>query len=297
MNALLPMVYGLLALCGEVFLRPALGADAWAPDLMTPLLVWLGMNRSLTTGAIVAAALGLLADGFAGSPLGTHMLHALLLFYSSAILADQVRLQGVIGHVLMGLAGGFVGLFLLALISRLLLGDTVLAARIGDPIDCGNAPDDRAGTRAAFQRVLASEPDLIISTGGVSVGDFDVVKDVLVDLGVEMAFWKVAMKPGKPLAFGRVGDTPFIGLPGNPSSVFVTFCLVARPFLLRLQGVTDVEPPRMVARADFEVRRAGSRQDYLRVTVRAGEGGLIAERFPNQSSGVLSSVSHSNALR
>lgn len=132
MNVLLPLIFGLLALCGEVFLRPALGADAWAPDLMTPLLVWLGMNRSLTTGAVIAAGLGLLADGFAGSPLGTHMLHALLLFYSSAILADQVRLQGVIGHMLMGLAGGFIGLFLLALISRLLLGDTVLAARIGE---------------------------------------------------------------------------------------------------------------------------------------------------------------------
>ena len=78
--------------------------------------------------------------------------------------------------------------------------------------------------------------------------------------------------------------------------MFVTFCLVARPFLLRLQGADDIETPQLSASAGFEVNRAGSRQDYLRVSVRPGPEGLVAERFPNQSSGVLSSVSHSNAL-
>ncbi|MCB9541273.1 MAG: rod shape-determining protein MreD [bacterium] len=132
MTILLPLVYGLLALCAEVLLRTAFAADTWAPDLLTVVLIWIGAHRSLVGGAIVAAILGALADGFAGSPLGVHMLHALLLFYAAAILADQVRFHGVVGNVLMGLAGGFVGLFLLALISRLLLGDTTLAARIGD---------------------------------------------------------------------------------------------------------------------------------------------------------------------
>ncbi len=129
---ILPLIFGLAALCAEVFLREAFAADAWAPDLLTVVVIWLGVQRSLVSGAVVAAALGILADGFAGSPLGVHMLHALLLFYASAILADQVRLQGLAGHVLMGLGGGFVGLFLLALISRVILGDTGLAARIGD---------------------------------------------------------------------------------------------------------------------------------------------------------------------
>lgn len=132
MTLLLPLLFGLFALCAEVLLREAFAADAWAPDLLTVVLIWLGMNRSLVGGALIAAVLGVLADGFAGSPLGVHMLHGLLLFYASAILADQVRLQGLVGHVLMGLGGGFVGLFLLALISRLILGDTTLAARIGD---------------------------------------------------------------------------------------------------------------------------------------------------------------------
>lgn len=132
MSAALPLIFGLIALGAEVFLRSALGADAWAPDLLTVIIIWLGLRRGLVGGALTAAALGILADGFAGSPLGVHMLHALLLFYASAILAEQVRVQGVVGHILMGLAGGFVGLFLLALISRVILGDATLASRIGD---------------------------------------------------------------------------------------------------------------------------------------------------------------------
>lgn len=134
MNIALPLALGVLALCAEVLLRTAFAADTWAPDLLTVVLIWVGIHRSLTTGPIIAAALGALADGFAGSPLGVHMLHALLLYYSAAILADQVRLHGFVGHVLMGLAGGFIGLFLLAVISRLILGDAALAARIGELI-------------------------------------------------------------------------------------------------------------------------------------------------------------------
>ena len=106
----------------------------------------------------------------------------------------------------------------------------------------------------------------------------------------------MAIKPGKPLAFGRIGDTPFIGLPGNPTSVFVTFCLIARPFLLKLQGVDEPEPPRLQATAAFAVNKPGGRQEYLRVTLENTQEGLEAKRFDNQSSGVLSSVSHSNAL-
>ena len=141
----------------------------------------------------------------------------------------------------------------------------------------------------------ASRADCVITTGGVSVGEEDHVKNQVEQLGY-LRLWKLAIKPGKPLAFGSIGETPFIGLPGNPTSVFVTFCLIARPFLLKLQGAEEADPPRLEARAAFSIEKPGIRQDYLRVTLENTEQGLQALIFANQSSGVLSSVSHSNAL-
>lgn len=161
-------------------------------------------------------------------------------------------------------------------------------------VDCGIVADTPEATTQALQQAAACA-DCVITTGGVSVGEEDHVRNQVQRLG-QLDLWKLAIKPGKPLAFGRIGDTPFIGLPGNPTSVFVTFCLVARPFLLRLQGVVESEPPRLQARADFSVTRPGARQDYLRVTLENTAQGLQASRYSNQSSGVLSSVSHSNAL-
>ncbi|MEP6388897.1 MAG: gephyrin-like molybdotransferase Glp [Halioglobus sp.] len=161
-------------------------------------------------------------------------------------------------------------------------------------LDMGIIPDEPEATARALSEA-ARTADCIISSGGVSVGEEDHVKAQVEKLG-ELMLWKLAIKPGKPLAFGCVGDTPFLGLPGNPSSVFVTFCLVARPFITRLQGQIDTALPAIDAIADFEVRRPGGRQDYLRVLLHDEGGTLTAKRFPNQSSGVLSSVSASNAL-
>lgn len=163
-------------------------------------------------------------------------------------------------------------------------------------VDGGIVADDAEATAAAL-RAAAGGADCVITSGGVSVGEEDHVKAQVQRLG-RLDLWKLAIKPGKPLAFGRIGDTPFIGLPGNPTSVFVTFCLIARPFLLRLQGAADGElaPPGLKVRAAFAVDRPGSRQEYLRVTVVDSGDGPQAHRFPNQSSGVLSSVSYSNAL-
>lgn len=163
-------------------------------------------------------------------------------------------------------------------------------------VDCGIVPDD-ADTTAQALRDAAARADCVITSGGVSVGEEDHVKTQVERLG-QLQLWKLAIKPGKPLAFGRIADTPFVGLPGNPTSVFVTFCLIARPFLRRLQGVDEPALPRLRARANFSVDRPGGRQEYLRVTLAgasAGDG-LQASRFSNQSSGVLSSVSHSDAL-
>ena len=161
-------------------------------------------------------------------------------------------------------------------------------------VDCGFVADDPDATAQALLDA-AGRADCVITSGGVSVGEEDHVKNQVERLG-RLDLWKLAIKPGKPLAFGSIGNTPFIGLPGNPTSVFVTFCLIARPFLLQMQGVTEPELPRLLARAAFTVGRPGTRQEYLRVTLENTEQGLQAVRYANQSSGVLSSVSHSNAL-
>ena len=161
-------------------------------------------------------------------------------------------------------------------------------------IDGGIVPDSADLTARAL-RDAAAGADCVITSGGVSVGEEDHVKAQVQRLG-HLDLWKLAIKPGKPLAFGRIGDTPFIGLPGNPTSVFVTFCLIARPYLLQLQGVLEPAFPALRARAAFAVTKPGSRQEYLRVALVDSPQGPLASRFPNQSSGVLSSVSYSNAL-
>jgi molybdopterin molybdotransferase len=113
----------------------------------------------------------------------------------------------------------------------------------------------------------------------------------------ELNLWKVAVKPGKPFAFGRLGDTPFLGLPGNPTSVFVTFCLLARPYLLAAQGARVDPPPALSVRAAFAVAKPLTRADYRRVRLRGGESGESwAEPYPKQGSGVLSSVCAADAL-
>ncbi|MCB1705165.1 MAG: molybdopterin molybdotransferase MoeA [Halioglobus sp.] len=161
-------------------------------------------------------------------------------------------------------------------------------------VDCGIVADTAEATAQALLDA-AARADCVITTGGVSVGEEDHVKAQVERLG-RLDLWKLAIKPGKPLAFGSIGNTAFIGLPGNPTSVFVTFCLVARPFLRAMQGVVEPAPAPLHARAAFAVARAGSRQEYLRVTLENTAQGLAACRYDNQSSGVLSSVSHSNAL-
>jgi len=163
-----------------------------------------------------------------------------------------------------------------------------------EPVDYGIIPDSPEATAEALT-ASAQNADCVITTGGVSVGEEDHVKNQVERLG-RLDLWKLAIKPGKPLAFGRIADTPFIGLPGNPSSVFVTFCLIARPFLMKRQGVDEPAVPSLQARASFTVSKAGRRQEYLRVTVEATSDGLRATRYANQSSGVLRSVSASNAL-
>lgn len=150
-------------------------------------------------------------------------------------------------------------------------------------VDLGTVPDSLEATEAVLKKA-AAEGDIILSAGGVSVGDEDYVKSAVARLG-SIDFWKVAIKPGKPLAFGQVDSTPFIGLPGNPASVFVTFMILARPFLLASQGLSAVLPQSLKAIAQF-AKPGEKRQVYLRGKL-TGAG---VEIHPNQSSGVLSSA-------
>jgi molybdopterin molybdotransferase len=153
----------------------------------------------------------------------------------------------------------------------------------------GIAPDEPQALQAVF-RNAAQAADVVISCGGVSVGEEDHVKGVVETLG-RLQLWKIAIKPGKPLAFGEVCGKPFLGLPGNPSSVLVTCLVIARPFLFCCMGRDDLQPHPVREIACFS-RRGGSREEYLRA--RRTPQGL--ELHGNQSSGVLASASWGDGL-
>ncbi len=163
-------------------------------------------------------------------------------------------------------------------------------------IDLGIIEDDRNATLAALG-TGAELADLVLASGGVSVGDEDHVRPAVEQLG-SLDLWRVAMKPGKPLAFGRIGDTPFIGSPGNPVSLFVTFCLFARPFIARMQGVGNAGPPSPLRLpAGFELSRPVKRRDYQRARLEIDAAGTAAiQRFHSSSSAALSSLTWANGL-
>lgn len=167
-----------------------------------------------------------------------------------------------------------------------------LLLRLGCEVrDLGIVPDQREATVLAL-RQAAADNDLILTSGGVSVGEEDHIKPAVQQLG-SLDLWQISMKPGKPFAHGRVGQAHFIGLPGNPVSSFVTFLLLVRPFLLKLQGATRLAPQAMLLPAHFDWPRADKRREFLRVR-RNAQGGL--ELFPNQSSGVLTSTVWADGL-
>ena len=158
-------------------------------------------------------------------------------------------------------------------------------------IDLGIVPDTLDATEAALVCAVR-EADVVITSGGVSVGEADYVKAAVEKLGrVEM--WKVAMKPGKPLVYGRVGEADFVGLPGNPVSAFVTFGLFVRPFLLKRMGAADVLYRAFAVQADFAWSKPGTRREFLRARLQP-DGRLAL--FPNQSSGVLTSCAWADGL-
>src|SRR5260221_4499851 len=157
--------------------------------------------------------------------------------------------------------------------------------------DYGIVPDSLAATREVLRRA-ADACDVVVTSGGVSVGEADYVKPAVEAEG-KLLMWRIAMKPGRPLAFGSIGNSFFICLPRNPVSSFVTFLIFVRPFLLRTQGVTLVEPRAIQARADFDWAEPDARREFLRVKWNA-QGGL--DLYPTQDSAVLTSTAWADGL-
>ena len=164
-----------------------------------------------------------------------------------------------------------------------------------DTIDLGIVADNFEATEQALRKAAATA-DCIVTSGGVSVGEEDHVKVCVEKLG-GIDLWKLAIKPGKPLAFGNVLGTPFLGLPGNPAAVFVTCAIVARPYLLKTQGANDIAPTPIQVTANFDRPKPAKRQEYLRAKLVINENGeACAELTGNQSSGVLSTASIGNGF-
>lgn len=161
--------------------------------------------------------------------------------------------------------------------------------------DYGIIRDSAQATRDALQHA-ASENDIVVTCGGVSVGEEDHVKAAVLALG-QLDLWQISMKPGKPLAYGKVGQADFIGLPGNPVSAFVTFLLMARPFLLKRTGASDTALRYLTAESAFDWPRPDKRREFLRVKLeRDSSGHDRLQLWPNQGSGVMSSLAWADGL-
>jgi molybdopterin molybdotransferase len=165
----------------------------------------------------------------------------------------------------------------------------------GDPVDGGIVRDDRQALRDALER--AATCDLIITTAGVSVGDADYVKETITALGGSVDFWRVRMRPGSPLAFGFVGGTPWLGLPGNPVSALVTFDILVRPVLRRMLGRSRVYPVVERAEAGEDIRSPAGLVRFLRVRLANEPNGIRRAYLTGpQGSGILTSVAAADAL-
>lgn len=171
-----------------------------------------------------------------------------------------------------------------------------MLGRLGCEIDdLGILRDDPDATASLLQSAAQSH-DLILTSGGVSTGEADYVKAAVEKVG-KLVFWRMAIKPGRPVAMGVIGGTPFIGLPGNPVASFVTFAYVARPAILALSGTPLRMPPPVPVRAAFTYRKKAGRREYVRTTLRrTDDGALEAVKFPREGAGLLSSLVETDGL-
>ena len=170
-----------------------------------------------------------------------------------------------------------------------------VAACGGEPLPLGIVADDREALAAMAEGARGA--DLLVTTGGASVGDHDLVRSALGDHGLELDFWQIAMRPGKPLLFGRLGATPVLGLPGNPVSSLVCSTIFLKPALELMLGMAPSEAPRQSARLGSDLPVNDRRQDYLRSRLaRDASGGLVATPFPVQDSSMLSRLAWADCL-
>jgi molybdopterin molybdotransferase len=161
--------------------------------------------------------------------------------------------------------------------------------------DLGILPDRLPAIRAALADA-AERHDAILTSGGMSTGEEDHVKAAVEAIGA-LHFWRLAIKPGRPVALGQIGRVPFVGLPGNPVAVMVTYLRVARPLLLKLAGAADLEPMLYRVRAGFSYRKKQERREYVRAWLEAGDDGApVARRFPRDGAGILSSMVEADGL-
>ncbi len=160
--------------------------------------------------------------------------------------------------------------------------------------DLGILPDRRAAIEEALA-AAARDHDLIVTSGGMSTGEEDHVKAAVEALG-RLHFWRLAIKPGRPVAMGQIGRVPFLGLPGNPVAVMVTFLALARPLILRLAGARATAPRTFAVAAGFSHRKKRGRREYLRARLEPGAGGWVARKFPRDGAGILSSMVESDGL-
>lgn len=171
---------------------------------------------------------------------------------------------------------------------------SLVASAGGVPIQLGIARDNKESLRVKLTQALSA--DCIISSGGVSVGDYDFVKDVLKDMGSSMIFWKVAMKPGKPLAFGVIGGKPAFGLPGNPISSMVAFEQFVRPSLMKMAGKTSLYRQTFKATLTKDIKIKPGRMNFVRAELKLTEDGLTATPLEGQGSGMIMTMVRANSF-
>ncbi len=174
----------------------------------------------------------------------------------------------------------------------------IVVAAGGEPIDLGIAVDDQSALALSLAAAREAKADVLVTLGGASVGDYDLVQKALVDAGMELGFWRIAMRPGKPLIHGRLGAMRVLGLPGNPTSSTVCALLFLRPLLRALVGDPQAgADPSEPARLAVGLAANGPRQDYMRATLtRGGDGVFLASPVPSQDSSLVKALARAEAL-
>ena len=236
-------------------------------------------ERVLSAGTLIhAGVIGVLATvGCASVPVFRRPRVAIMATGDELVDVDQVPVGGQIRN-----SNGYANMA------------QVLAAH-AEPLMLPIVRDNEPAMLACLDQAQAMGADLLLTSGGVSVGDFDIVKYVLQTQGT-LDFWRVRMRPGKPLAFGTIRGIPLIGLPGNPVSAMVCFELFARPMLLKMQGYQQVQRPMFTAQLRGATLKQADRRQYVRVIVQHEHGTLFATPTGNQGSGLITSMARANAL-